>query len=33
LISLLTHHAYRCRAAVDHIEFARRRRAHVDNWP
>jgi|SRR5271165_5626746 len=30
-ISLLTHHAYHCGAAVDHIEFPRRRAAHVDN--
>ena len=30
-ISLLTHYAHRCRAAVDHIEFTRRRAAHVDN--
>lgn len=28
---LLTHQAYHCRAAVDHIEFARRRTAHIDN--
>jgi hypothetical protein len=30
-LSLLAHHAHRCRAAVDHAEFARRRAAHVDN--
>ena len=30
-ISLLTHHAHHCRAAVDHVEFKRRRAAHVDN--
>ena len=30
-VSLLTHDAHHCRAAVDHIEFTRRRAAHVDN--
>src|ERR1700687_204419 len=28
---LLTHHADHCRAAANHVEFKRRRAAHVDN--
>jgi hypothetical protein len=30
-ISLLTHHAHHCRAAVDHVEHMGCRAAHVDN--
>jgi hypothetical protein len=30
-LSLLTDHAHRCRAAVDHVECARCGAAHVDN--